>query len=286
MDVKTREARKLMPRLLPKYIQAKLLLVDTLDGLPAEANVEEIFENAGEQFEELMLPLLIKNTGVKSPGELDAYYRALGSSLRTVKQSWAESELVKFMMRKKLNLAPDVSHREIFDYYQANKSTYAIPAKVKWEQLSVRFNRFPSKQEAREAIAKMGDEVVFGAPLAAVAKRSSQGFKANEGGLHDWTTKGSLVDKKMDELLFSIEPEKLSEIIETPEGLAIIRVVGRNQAGFIPFGDKQQEIQKKLRNDKREIEFKKYVSKVRNRIPVEIFDTAFLAASKQTTNRR
>ncbi len=275
--VKQHEVKNLIPRLLPKYIQSKLLLVDAIDGLPDGANVEDIFESAGKQFDELMVPKLMDNVEVDSSAELDAYYRGLGSSLRSVKKSWIENELVMYTMRSKINVEPDVSHREMHDFYVANKEQYAVPAKVRWEQLLVRFDKFPSREAARAAIQEMGDEVVYGAPLSAVAKRSSQGFKAQEGGQQGWTNKGSLVDQRLDNLLFTIDPGKLSEIIETQLGLAIVRVLERTEDGFVPFETAQSEIKQKILGEKKEQEYQRYIAKVKQRIPVEIFDPVFLA---------
>ena len=278
MDVKKREVKNLIPRLLPKYIQSKLLLVDAIDSLPEGANVETVYESAGKQFDEMMLPDLITSHNVKSAAELDAYYRGLGSSLRKVRQSWVESEFVKYMMRSKININPEVSHRELYEYYLSRKEEYAIPARVRWEQLLVRFDKFPSRDAAKAAITEMGNEVVYGAPLTAVAKRSSQGYKADEGGQQGWTTRGSLVDKDLDTLLFSIEPGKLSEIITVSRGLAIVRVLERTEAGFTPFETVQSEIKEKILSGKREDELQQHLADVKNRIPVEIFDPETLAS--------
>lgn len=282
MSVKRREAKNILPRLLPKYIQGKLLLVDALESLPEGANVDDIYSSAGDQFDEMMVPQLMKNVNVESPAKLDAYYRALGSSLRNVRRSWIESELVKYMMRSKININPDVSHREMHEYYVENKDQYSVPAKVKWEQLMVRFDQFPNQDAARAALAEMGDEVVYGAPLAAVAKRSSQGFKASDGGQQGWTTRGSLVDKKLDDMLFNMEIGKLSNIVPTRGGLAIIRVIERQKAGFIPFEESQSEIKESLLSAKQDVEFQKHIANVKKRVPVEVFDPAFVAQNPET----
>lgn len=284
-DLKKREAAKLLPRLLPKYIQGKLLLVDAIQGLPEGAEFETILENAGEAFDENMVPQLLENRGLTSRAQLDAYYMNLGSSLRNVRRSWCENEIVMYTMRSKINNKPEISHRDIYDFYIANKEQYAFPAKVRWEQLMVRFDKFPSKDAAKKAIADMYDEVRYGAPLNAVAKRASQGFKAQEGGQQGWTTKGSLVDKKMDALLFSIEPDKLSEIIETPRGFVVIRVQERTDAGFVSFEEAQKEIKKKLTDDKLEENFQNHLAKVKARVPVEIFEPEVVASNPRNDIR-
>lgn len=284
-DVKKREATKLLPRLLPKYIQGKLLLVDAIEGLPEGADFESILENAGEAFDENMIPKLLANRNLTSRAELDAYYMNLGSSLRNVRRSWCENEIVMYTMRSKIDNKPEVSHREIHDFYVANKTQYALPAKVRWEQLMVRFDKFPSKDAARKAISDMYDEVRYGAPLSAVAKRKSQGYKAQEGGQQGWTTKGSLVDKKMDALLFEIELDKLSEIIETSRGFVVVRAQERREAGFVSFEEAQKDIKKTISDEKLEAEFQAHLAKVKARVPVEIFEPEVVASKPQNSIR-
>ena len=286
IEVKQREAKNLLPRVLPKYVQAKLLFVDVLDSMPEGANINDIFQTAGSQFDEGMLPQLIKNHEVKSATELDAYYRALGSSLRKVKQSWIESELVKFMLRNKIDIDPEVSHREMYEYYLNHREDYSIKAKVHWEQLMIRFDKFPNREAAHAAISELGNEVVYGAPLPAVAKRSSHGFKASEGGNQGWTTKGSLVDKNLDNILFTIEPGRLSEIIETRRGYVILRVIDRQEAGFVTFEETQSEIRDKLAAEKQEQSFADHVEAIKKRIPVEIFDPSFTAELEGSSHKR
>ena len=125
----------------------------------------------------------MKRTGVDSSTMLDAHYRNMGSSLRRIRESWAENEVAKYMIRTKINVDPAVSHRELFDTWLAEREDkWKLPAKVRWERLVVRFDRFPTRQAAWEAISAMGNEVVYGAPLEAVAKRSSQGVLAADSG--------------------------------------------------------------------------------------------------------
>jgi hypothetical protein len=264
---------KLIPRLLPKYIQGKLLYADVINGLPETANLEEIMKSAGEQFDEAVLPKLMEKAGVDSASMLDAQYRAMGSSLRRTRQNWAENELVKYMVRSKINTDPEVSHRELHDRWMAERDDkWSVPARVHWERLAVRFDAFKTRQAAWDAMAEMGNEVVYGAPLAAVSRRNSQDPLAGEGGDQGWTSKGSLADKELETLLFSMELNELSDIRESVRGYEIVRVLEREAAAFIPFEKAQPEIRKKLLEEKQQAEFQRYADEVRERIPVEIFD--------------
>ena len=108
--------------------------------------------------------------------------------------------------------------------------------------------------------------------MEAVAKKESNGFKAATGGIHDWTTKGSLVHQALNDAIFTLPTGVLSDVIETSDGLHIIRVIERTDAGAKPFRDAQVEIRKKLEEEKREAAVADHIARLKREIPVEIYD--------------
>lgn len=141
------------------------------------------------------------------------------------------------------------------------------------------FSKFESKggissrEQAYGAIAAMGNEVLRGAKFDAVAKRSSQGFTAEQGGYHDWTTKGSLVSKVIDEAVFTLPEGRMSQILEDERGVYIVRVIERRLAGHIPFTEAQVEIKEQIIKQMQEKDRHEYLDRLRKRTPVwTIFD--------------
>ena len=260
----------LIRKLLPKYVDSKLMYVDVIQNLPKEANLEKIFESASKQFDENVLPIIMEQSGAKSAAEMDALLRAQGSSLRLMRKSWSENELTKFMTREKIETDPEITRKELLDYYQDNRSEFEVVAKAKWEEIMVRFSKFPDKLNAKKAIAEMGNKIVGGANFQAVARKESHGLNAAEGGQYDWTVKGSLVSTELDKAIFDLPLNHLSEIIETKLGFHIIRITERQEAGITPFTEAQPEIRKKLVEQKQEQVFREHLESLRKKIPVEI----------------
>ncbi len=266
-----REQRKLvLEKLLNKYIESKMFYVDIIRGLPEGANVKDIYKTLGEHFDKEVLSKILKKNNVKTANAFDIRLRSQGVSLRQFRARWIEDEFVRYFLKDKITINPDVQHQEIIDYYRKNQETYRRKARARWEQIEVHFSKFTNRTQARQAIAKLGNEVVYGAPLTAVAKRGSHGLKATDGGQEGWVTQGSLVSKKLNEAVFSLPLNRLSDIIETDLGFHIVRVLERTPAGFVPFTEAQVEIKKKLTEKKREESFKKHLEKLRREIPVEI----------------
>jgi parvulin-like peptidyl-prolyl isomerase len=270
------QKRLLLRQLLTSSIETKLLYLDFLRSLPAEKRKEilpNIMKRAEEQFYERQLPDALKKAKVNSAIELDAELRKFGSSLAAQRQMFVERILGQSVLGQKINYEPEVTHQEMLDYYREHAEQYEVPARARWEKLTVRFDRYPNRAEAWAALAAMGNEVLRGAPLAAVARRSSQDVDAEQGGYHDWTTYGSLASDVLNRAIFSLPVGKLSERLEDQRGFHIVRVIQREEAGRVPFLEAQVDIKEAIRKEKVRQQVTEYVTKLRNEIPVwTIFD--------------
>jgi parvulin-like peptidyl-prolyl isomerase len=119
----------------------------------------------------------------------------------------------------------------------------------------------------------MGNDVYYGASFAAVAKKSSQGLNAEEGGLNDWTNQGSLVSKRLDDALFTIETGKLSQVIEDERGYHIIRVLERTEPGKLSFEEVQTAIREQIKQQKISKQYKEIAQEFKSGVKVwTVFD--------------
>jgi parvulin-like peptidyl-prolyl isomerase len=199
---------------------------------------------------------------------LDAQLRQFGSSLAQQKAAFVERALGQSVLQQKINYEPEVTHQEMLTYYHEHQREFERQAQARWEKLTVRSDRLPNKAEAWAALGNIGNEVLRGAPLNAVAKRSSQGVDAADGGYHDWTTQGALASDVLDQAIFSLPVGQLSERLEDKEGFHIVRVIERRDAGRIPFVDAQVEIKEKLKKEKIRKQTEDYVVRLRKEIRV------------------
>lgn len=270
-EVKEQERQKMIPRMLPKFVEQKMLFMGSVRKLPEGADIEAVLEQAGKEFDDKAMDKMIENSGLKSVSELDAHLRIQGSSLRKLRRSWSIDQLTKYFLSQQLKVATEVTHQEMLDSYREDHESYAVPARSRWEQVMIRFDRSPSRTEAKQVAAELNKQIVYGANLAAVAKKSSHGFRADEGGQHDWTSRGALVLKELDEAIFTLPVGKLSDVIETRDGFHVVRVIERTEATHKPFLEAQVKIKERIQNEKRNEAFKEHVAKLKDEIPVEYF---------------
>ncbi len=254
-------------------IETKLIYQDAKRTIPSE-RLPEIEKKLANEFDEHQLEKLMKKSGATTAHEFDQKLRSLGTSLDRERRAFVERSLAQGWV------AQQVKHDEgIIDdqmvvvYYQEHLAEFTTPARAQWEELMVRFSnpKYPTKVAAFDAIARMGNQVLHGAPLAEVAKANSDGATASKGGQCGWNTKGALACAALDAALFTLPIGQLSPIIEGPTGYHIIRVTKREDVVVRPYVDAQVDIKKKIVQERSEKQFQDYMAKLEARTPVWTF---------------
>ncbi len=185
-----------------------------------------------------------------------------------------EQTLASQWKKEHATYTKEIDFDTTLDYYRKHHSEFESPAQARWEQLSALFASFNSKPEAWQAICDMGNDVaVRHIPFDQVAVKKSQGPTADKGGVREWTTKGALVSKPLDQAIFNLPVDHMSPIIEDADGYHIIRVVERLDAGAKSFLEAQKGIKKKITEDRSKKMGDEFMDKLRNQTQVwTIFD--------------
>ena len=273
-----------LKQILPGAIETRMVSRDFMRAIPPE-KMEEFQERLDEQYDDLQLEADLENAKVNSPAELDIKLRSLGSSLAKKRRTFTEQMIAHQQLRRHIDRDEEVTHQQMLDQYRKQAATYQRPTKVKWEHLMVKFASFPDKQAAEHAIVDMGNQVLRGAPLDAVAKRQSQGIRAARGGQYDWTTQGGLKNTTIDQAIFTLPVGKMSQIIRSTEGLHIVRVTEREEASMEPFTEAQISIKKKIQDDRAKAQMQAYLDKVRLNTEIwTIFDEPEISTARAPTN--
>jgi hypothetical protein len=276
-------ARGALMQVIQNKMMSESFLLDQV-GTQAATKRREVSEmmhsRARQMFFDNELPSLLEKYETEDMTELDEKLRETGTSLQARQREFTDMMLGHMFMRSKIAKDPSVSISEINAAYEKDIDSYRHGAKARWEQLSVLFANHPSREEASAAIAAIGREAYFGGNLQAVARDKSEEPFAADGGLHDWTTQGSLASKPLDKQIFSIPLNRMSEIIEDEQGLHIIRVLERREAGVVPLADLQDEIREKIKTEKTSLAQREMLEQMQQRIPVWTIFPGDLPGSK------
>jgi hypothetical protein len=269
-----RAQKSYMQAALKEMISTKLLVAEVRGQADTKA-LEENSRKIRDYFNNTYLKYLQKEYEATSVIDLENKLRELGGSIESQRSLFVEQNLARGWLSQSVRKEDKKpTHDEMLEYYKKHGSNWDKPARARWEQLTAKWSNFNSRQEAVAALARWGDDVmVRGVPFAEVAKAHSQEFAADQGGQHDWVSKGSLVSTAIDEALFSLPVGAMSQIIEDAEGCHIVRVLEREEASRTPFIEVQGEIQKALHDGGEAERERQYLEKLRQTTPVwTIFD--------------
>ena len=259
-------------QVLGTHVETLLVYVDACREIPAD-KLPEIRKNVDKAFDDQQLPKMMKEANSPNSMEFEKSLRARGMSLDRMRKMFFERGLAQEWMRKNVMADEEIPHAELIACYQNRLADYEFLAKARFEALTVKTGLKRSRQKAWDLLAEMGNEVLGGRAFADIARTRSEGPTASQGGTFDWTNKGSLASKTLDEAIFSLPIGQLSAILEDGEMLHIVRVVERQNAGRTPFIEAQVGIRDTMLTERRHAATEEYLTKLRQRTPVwTVFD--------------
>ncbi|MBX3421204.1 MAG: peptidylprolyl isomerase [Pirellulaceae bacterium] len=267
----------LLRQALPQHVEMKAMQQEFFRDLAGNASPselrktkEQVTTRATRMFYDRFVPLdLFKRHKVEDLASLEAKLQESGLSLGIIKNHFLMQVLASQIEEKYVGQDFEIPPQEILAYYRENMEKWQIPARAKWRQITIRFDRMPSRETAQERIRQLFDEVYLGGkPFEAVAKQSSMGYTATEGGWYDWTSQGSLKSATLDSAVFSLPLRRLSNILEDEIGLHFIEVLEREAARTQDMAEIQSEIRKTLSKVRRQEEVRKLRDRITARVPV------------------
>lgn len=275
-------------QVLKPHVETLLVYIDACRKIPDD-RLPEIEKKVNEAFDEQQLPKLVKEAGVANVREYEQLLKSRGQSLDRMRKMFFERALSQQWLQSQVETDEEIPHAEMIAWYENHLADFSYPAKAKFEQLTVRVTPEQPREQAWNKLASMGNEVFQGKPFAEVARGGSEGPTAATGGAYDWTTKGSLVSKVVDEAVFTLPVGQLSTILDDGSALHIIRVTERTDAGRTPFLEAQVGIRNTLLEEKRNRQMEDYLKRLRDRTPVwTVFDdqpSGTITAGQPATRR-
>lgn len=259
----------LVHRQIQNMIPVKVLVAEVKRKVPKE-ELEKTWKQVEYIFENQVVRILLKERKVATLTELDAQLKSEGSSLVKQQRQFVEQQLAQQFLTDHTKVDEHVHPDDLRAYYDAHYDEYQFSAKVRWEQLLVKFDS-RTKQQARQLIAEMGNQVRAGAPWNAVSKARSEGPTAAEGGLRNWTNQGSLKFAALDQALFELPVGTMSTILEDEDNFQIVRVVERTDAGVESFEEKQREIKKLIVDERVRKKKSEFIVKLRQEYQPQIW---------------
>ena len=168
--------------------------------------------------------------------------------------------------------ASEVSDEEIHAFYTANPAKFRLPEQVRARHILVKVAPGAGeegKRAAREKIGAILEALRAGGDFEEVARKRSEDSTAARGGDLGTFPRGTMVTP-FEDAAFALEAGAVSDPVETPFGLHIIKVEERIPGSTVPEEVARERIRSYLKGVKARDAVKAELSRLRAEAKIEI----------------
>ncbi|HPL62752.1 MAG TPA: peptidylprolyl isomerase [Syntrophales bacterium] len=193
-----------------------------------------------------------------------------GTTLNMLKEEIRNQMLRIRIAQKEIRSKITVSEDEIGDYYALHRSDYEGKDSIKFRQILIPVTKETEAQARRKL--KADAETILRRLKAGEAFETLEaeyaGYSRSAGDL-GFVEKGAMLPV-MEEAAFKLKVGEFSGIIETPQGLHIIKVIDRRGRGIKPLDDVRAEIKSEIIDDKMQKKIPDWIRELREKSYVDI----------------
>lgn len=165
-----------------------------------------------------------------------------------------------------------VGEAELRRRYEEHRDEYRDPEKLRLQDIFLRSETAEQTAEQRRETARrlesLRREILAGADFATLARAHSDSATANSGG---WMVlkAGDQVFQSFAEAAWALEPGELSEVIDTPNGFHLVRLVARVPPLDRPFDDVREFVRQQVIREERARLEARYLDEVGTELGLE-----------------
>ncbi|HTP72915.1 MAG TPA: SurA N-terminal domain-containing protein [Burkholderiaceae bacterium] len=172
-----------------------------------------------------------------SDADIEAYYKAHESEFTAPEQATIDYVVLDLEALKK---GITLSDKDLHDYYEQNKARYTVAEERHARHILIAADKDASadvkakaKARAEELLAEVRKTPNAFAELA--KKNSADTGSAPQGGDLDWSSRGGMVSKALEDAVFALKPGEIGPLVESEFGYHIVKLDGVRGGEVKPF---------------------------------------------------
>src|SRR3984957_17916582 len=248
---------------VPVEDRQKFALRDLIDqSLLAQRGKDMGINVEGDVFKQLNT-IRIQNK-LKTMEELESAITKEGLNFDDFKNNIRNKLLTQEVIRREVGSHINIGHDETQKYYEEHKKEFVKPEQVALRAIEIstdakKDTEVPDlKKKADDLLRRIKD----GEDFATLAKRFSDGSTAQQGGFLGVYKRGEL-SKQLEDQVFAMKKNQLTDVIETKQGYLILQVLERYEEGEQPFEKVENEIMDHLYSERMEPALREYLKTLR-----------------------
>lgn len=266
-EIYKQQRDKVLKMRLPQYLEQQLLLAavrEEMNDEQMEAIEGQLDTMFGGEIERLK-----GIAKVSSIDDLEDVLETQGTTLAQLKQVFFDRQMAGQYLGLKMSKVEPPSRAETLAEYERRIDEYRKPADVKWQQVWISFSKHGGREDAFEILKKAADDIKAGVPFDVVIGRYSDGAMKEAGGLWDYTTRGNLANKDVEDALFTLPIGEVSRPYDVGKAFQIVRVADRRDDRVTPFTDLQDQLAREMAKKRESEAASKEVAKLWNMAVIE-----------------
>jgi peptidyl-prolyl cis-trans isomerase SurA len=162
-----------------------------------------------------------------------------------------------------------VGDSELKRYYQEHRDRFALSEEYELSQILIRPHSSDGLADALTKARRAMNDLKRGEKFEDVAREYSDGDNALQGGRLGVVRQGELIPV-IDQAIARLVPGGISDIIESPEGIQILRMDDRKPKRFRKYEEVRRELQDLVYQQKSEDMYQAWLVQLKNKSYIEI----------------
>jgi peptidyl-prolyl cis-trans isomerase SurA len=192
----------------------------------------------------------------------------LSTYRETIRLDIGRMRLINKEIRSKIVIQDEA----IWKKYQEKQAQFTDPVEVKVQQIFLTIPPGATEEEIR-TLQKEGQKILEraqkGEDFGTLARNYSQGPEARDDGVLGYF-KARELKPELEEIAFRLKPGELSEVIRTPDGFHILRLLERKGGEAKPFSEMKKTILDEMSQEETERQFQVWLKNLKNKAHIEM----------------
>ena len=212
---------------------------------------------------------IMQRNGIETTDEFEAWVlERTGEPAEDLMDRMRENFLSQSVLGQEVSRRVIISREDVEAYYEEHKSEFVRSEGVRLSQILVSFDA--DEEGQRKKASEVHERVQRGEPFAEMARRFSEDQATKELGGDIGIYRKGMLREEIESAVFGKGQGHITEIIEVPNGLLILRVDQNFREGLAELEEVQDEIRATLSAPLFQPEIRKYLSELRAESYIEI----------------
>ena len=290
-DPRNEQLRKALDEITPQ------LMVDVVDEMLLLQRGKELGYRIGDDQFKSIVDNIKKENKIETEEQFQAALKSENMTMADLRRNLEKTVIIQRVQQNEVITKVGVSEEEARRYYDSHRNEFTSVPSVTLREILVATTDGKGAMIAPEATAETRAQQIRARAAGGesfdklAAEVSDAASKANSGLIGPISLSDISPDLK--KLLDTMKPGDVSPVIRTGRGFQILKLETMTTARTLPFDQAREQISERVFQDKRKVEYMKYLDKLRAQAIIEwknpdvkrAFDEGLKQISQQTAGQ-